>query len=681
MAGIGIGRLGDDDPQALGDYRLLWRLTSGGMGRIYLARSAAGGPLVAVKTLLAEGVVGATDRQRFAREVRLAQRIDSAYTARVLAADPDAPRPWMAIEYIPAPALSDLVRDAGPLPAWAAPSIAAGAVQALLALHAKGVIHRDVKPQNILLPLTGPLLIDFGISHAVDLTRTSLTLGTIPFTSPEQARGEPSSEASDVYALGATLFHLAVGHPPYPEGLGAMALLALVQAGRTDLTGLPRELDPLVRPCLAVAPEHRPRPAQLVGRALETLDRTAALRSGRRWLPVEWTAMIEAYEAHGRALGAAAPPPASEGPTRPLPPPAPTLLAPGERAARRERERKAREARRRREAELRRAAAPRPPGPQGSASRQPGPQQRTPQPSAPQRPGPPQGPAPRSRASQQPGPQRPVPQRPGPQGPVPGWPSARPSAPPSRPRSSGRGGGWVAAVLLVVALLVWQPWESDHSSGSTSGSSLGSSGGSSSGSPRGASDGSYTRGDKSPSARDTPQTDPAPDPTQAAFKAVSPGDCLPVYDTGYGGDSIRWNTDVPPAAVSCFSGNANVRVTRVTSGSCPTGTGEAYWGYRSPSSGETTRLCLTRIYRPFYCMLGRQTGDRISLAPMSLVDCRSTSLPARYNRILHITGVYQAPPGAGSHNCLRTPGDSTPYWAWLVHNGATLVCTTPYQGG
>lgn len=121
MSGIGITRLGDGDPQRLGGYHLLWRLASGGMGRIYLARPAAGGPIVAVKTLLAEGAVSSVDRQRFTREVELAQRIDSAYTARVLEADADAERPWMAIQYVPAPSLADLVRDAGPLAEWGCP--------------------------------------------------------------------------------------------------------------------------------------------------------------------------------------------------------------------------------------------------------------------------------------------------------------------------------------------------------------------------------------------------------------------------------------------------------------------------------------------------------------------------------------------------------------------------------
>lgn len=202
MAGARVQALGADDPAVLGPYRLIGRLASGGMGRIYLARGGerGGRGLVAVKTLLAEGTVSAVDRRRFAREVSLAQRVDSAYTARVRDSDPDAERPWMAIDYIAAPPLSELVRNCGVLPASAVRWIAAGTAEALVTLHGVGIVHRDVKPQNVLLPLEGPRVIDFGISHASDLTLTGLTLGTIAFTSPEQARGEASTAASDVYS-------------------------------------------------------------------------------------------------------------------------------------------------------------------------------------------------------------------------------------------------------------------------------------------------------------------------------------------------------------------------------------------------------------------------------------------------------------------------------------------------
>ncbi|WP_189542873.1 protein kinase domain-containing protein, partial [Streptomyces gelaticus] len=164
MAGARVQALGSDDPATLGPYRLIGRLASGGMGRIYLARGGerGGRGLVAVKTLLAEGNVGETDRRRFAREVSLAQRVDSAYTARVRDSDANAERPWMAIDYIAAPSLAELVRTCGVLPASAVRWIAAGTAEALVTLHGLGIVHRDVKPQNVLLPLEGPRVIDFG---------------------------------------------------------------------------------------------------------------------------------------------------------------------------------------------------------------------------------------------------------------------------------------------------------------------------------------------------------------------------------------------------------------------------------------------------------------------------------------------------------------------------------------
>lgn len=647
MSGIGITRLGDGDPQRLGGYHLLWRLASGGMGRIYLARPAAGGPIVAVKTLLAEGAVSSVDRQRFTREVELAQRIDSAYTARVLEADADAERPWMAIQYVPAPSLADLVRDAGPLAEWGVPSIAAGAVQVLMSLHSKGVVHRDVKPQNILLPLTGPLLIDFGISHAFDRTRTSVTLGTIAFTSPEQARGEPSTEASDVFSLGATLFHLAVGRPPYPEVESPMVLLALVQAGRLDLARLPRELIPLIEPCLAVDPKKRPALSGLLETALETDGRASARRRGRRWLPVEWTAVINAYEAYGRALDMDRTV-TGDGPTRPLPPPAPTLVEPRERAARLERERRAEEARRRRDGEVRRLAE--------AAARERAGRERN-----------------AAGGSQ--------------------------SVPRPRGPRSGTGGWAVAAVVIAIAVLLWQPWTamkgaSDSSDRPYSSAQTTSGGGGATGTrTQGAGtirtsaptptstedDDQRETAQPSPSPTPTPSPTPSPSPTrdrvEEAFKAVRTGSCLTLYDTGYGDGHIKWNVDAPPDAVSCSSDQAHVQVTAVTSGSCPTGTGKSYWSYGS------TNLCLKRVFRVGFCLLGEKSGEKVLLGAMTLVDCRATRIPVKYDYILHVTGVYRAPSNAGPDHCKRVQGDTTKYMAWLVDDNSVLLCTMFYRSG
>ncbi|MGK5543921.1 serine/threonine-protein kinase [Streptomyces sp. URMC 127] len=688
MAGIGIRPLGADDPARLGPYRLLWRLTTGGMGRLYLARSTAGGPLVAVKTLLAEGFVSEVDRRRFGREVELARRIDSEYTARVLDADPRAERPWMAIAYVPAPSLGDLVREAGPLPPAALPWVAAGTVQALIALHGKGVVHRDIKPQNILLPLTGPLVIDFGISHAIDRTSTSLTLGTIDYTSPEQALGRRSTEASDVFSLGATLFHLAVGHPPYPQSDdGPIQRLARVQSNQVALEGLPAGLVPLIRPCLGADPGGRPGLDDLLVGLLDLADRASSANR----LPTRWTALITAYEAHGRALssdpgGTTA---MTDEHTRPLPPEPPTLLDTAERAARQERERQAREARERRERELRELAE----AARRARAREAGKQRRERE---------------RRRVSD-----------------ALRAEEARRRAAEERDRNRdqdqdrNRGrkktsgsGVWAVVALIVVACAIWQPWKSSgEASGRKDDASrrtfqspfLSSSGGS-------ASSGSTTGSGRSPvgpsgrtdsggepdagsdsdgagsTARDPgpktsfPARDSAPDPREAAFRAVSAGDCLPLYDTGRGRDTVAWSSEVPPKPVSCSSRWAGlVRVTSTTSSTCPSGAGKASWTYTSSGSGRTTKLCFTRIYLKDYCLLGQQSGDRIRLGPMTAVDCRAQQVPAAYNQVMHISGVYRAPAGAGAGNCRQGAYDRRQYWAWLVNDGEVLLCTTVFR--
>ncbi|MBO8191388.1 protein kinase [Streptomyces oryzae] len=282
----------------LGPYRLLAQLATGGMGVVYLGRDPASGRIVAVKTLMAPGGVSTEARRRFGREVRLARRVRSTHTARVLDADTEAELPWMAMEYIPAPSLEALVVQQGPLEAedavrWIAPGI----LRALAELHSKGIVHRDVKPLNILLTADRPKVIDFGISHASDLTSTRLTLGTIAFTSPEQADGQPSSAASDIYAFGVTLYYLACGRLPYPETQEPLQQLNYVRRGATSLSGLPEGLTGLIGDCLAVRPEDRPTAEQLIRRFVG---------GGARVLPSGWTSLINQYAEEGSRLQRAA---------------------------------------------------------------------------------------------------------------------------------------------------------------------------------------------------------------------------------------------------------------------------------------------------------------------------------------------------------------------------------------
>lgn len=305
--GVSLRPLHRTDPASLGPYRLLGRLASGGMGRVYLAaRPGAGGPgaggLSAVKTLLVEGEVTEADRARFAREVTLSQRVAGPHTAQVLDADPYAPRPWLATEYIAAPSLGELVARCGPAHPAAVARIAGDCATALGALHAAGVVHRDLKPQNVLLTPSGVRLIDFGISHATDLTRTKVTLGTIAYIAPEQARGEPATPACDIYALGATLCTLAVGRPPYTETGDPLRLLAMVSRGVTDIDGVPGPLRPIVRACLAPDPADRPRPAALRALAEECATATWSQGPDGSRVPDSWAGLISDYQRQGHEL-------------------------------------------------------------------------------------------------------------------------------------------------------------------------------------------------------------------------------------------------------------------------------------------------------------------------------------------------------------------------------------------
>jgi len=186
-----LAALQPGDPQRIGPYVLLGRLGSGGMGRVYLARSP-GGRMVAVKVIRANLAEDAGFRARFAREVSAARKVGGLFTAAVVDADVDGPVPWLVTAYVPGTSLSDAVERQGPLPEASVLALAAGLAEGLIAIHAAGVIHRDLKPSNVLLAQDGPRIIDFGISSAAGataLTGTGFMIGSPGFMSPEQAEG------------------------------------------------------------------------------------------------------------------------------------------------------------------------------------------------------------------------------------------------------------------------------------------------------------------------------------------------------------------------------------------------------------------------------------------------------------------------------------------------------------
>jgi serine/threonine protein kinase len=163
------------------------------MGQVYLARSP-GSRLVAVKVIRPELAADRDFRSRFAREVSAARRVSGMFTAPVVAADPDGHPPWLATAYVPGPSLADAVAQRGPLPPDVVLTLTAGLAEALLAIHAAGLVHRDLKPSNVLLAEDGPRVIDFGISRAADasaLTQTGMIMGSPGYLAPEQAEGRP----------------------------------------------------------------------------------------------------------------------------------------------------------------------------------------------------------------------------------------------------------------------------------------------------------------------------------------------------------------------------------------------------------------------------------------------------------------------------------------------------------
>jgi outer membrane protein assembly factor BamB len=253
-----------DDPRAAGEFRLRARLGAGGMGRVYLGMSPAG-RAVAVKVVHPELARDNEFLDRFRSEVAAAQSVSGIYTAAVVATGVYEDPPWLATAYVPGPTLQQLIDERGPLPEAALWRLTAGLAEAIAAVHAAGLIHRDLKPNNVLAAEDGPRVIDFGVSRALDgtsLTRTGLTIGTPPFMSPEQARGQLVGPASDVFSLGAVLCFAATGQPPFGDG-NAPAVLYRVVHEQPALDGIPGGLRDMIAACLAKDPAARPTPAQL----------------------------------------------------------------------------------------------------------------------------------------------------------------------------------------------------------------------------------------------------------------------------------------------------------------------------------------------------------------------------------------------------------------------------------
>ncbi|QIK07934.1 serine/threonine protein kinase [Streptomyces sp. ID38640] len=334
----GLRGLTADDPQWIGDYRLLSRLGSGGMGRVYLARSE-GGRTVAVKLVKAELAAEEEFRDRFRAEVAAARRVGGRWTAPVLDADTEAAVPWVATGYIAGPTLSEVVGSYsrsgsyGPLPEDSLRRLAYGLSCALRDIHGVGLVHRDLKPSNVLLTIDGPRVIDFGIARALDAvgeqtqTRAGTVLGSPSFMSPEQVTGQRVAPASDVFCVGSVLAYAATGRQPFGNpASGVHAVMFKIAQEEPDVAAVPDGIRALILDCLAKDPAARPTPEELAERLGPV---PGGGPSAPPWLPAE---LIARLGQHAVLLLDTDTPPGGQPPTvlttktlpSPAPPPPPT---------------------------------------------------------------------------------------------------------------------------------------------------------------------------------------------------------------------------------------------------------------------------------------------------------------------------------------------------------------------
>ncbi|CAO5171045.1 eukaryotic-like serine/threonine-protein kinase [Frankia sp. AiPs1] len=253
------------DPRRIGPFTIQNRIGAGGMGTVYLGFNAEG-RAAAVKVPDARFADDPEFRARFRREVTAARRVHGRAVAAVVDADPDAASPWLATEYVEGTSLADAVLRHGCMEERLLHGFSVGLADALIAIHAVGVVHRDLKPSNILLAWDGPKVIDFGIARATGTpshTRTGILIGTLAWMAPEQLRGERAGPSADVFAWGACVTYAATGRPPFASEESDV-LNRSREEPPPDLAGVPDALVGLVRAALARHPQERPSAADLV---------------------------------------------------------------------------------------------------------------------------------------------------------------------------------------------------------------------------------------------------------------------------------------------------------------------------------------------------------------------------------------------------------------------------------
>jgi hypothetical protein len=280
---------GEELPARIGPYLIRRRIGQGGMGVVYQAVDPRQDRLVAIKVLRSEVAGDHIARARLAREVETMRRVHSRHVAEVIDADTTAELPWVVTEYIPGPTLDSTVTDHGPLRGRALTRFVTGLARAIDAIHAADVIHRDLKPGNVIISNGEPIVIDFGIAHAVDgakLTQTGTFVGTPSYLSPEVIEGTDLGPATDVHAWGSTVAFASTGHAPYGAGSFEVIFFRILN-GEINVDGMPAELKPLVMRAVSRDMSARPTAAELVA------------ATGRLNLDLPWSEDIASYAGSG----------------------------------------------------------------------------------------------------------------------------------------------------------------------------------------------------------------------------------------------------------------------------------------------------------------------------------------------------------------------------------------------
>ncbi|MFN3336499.1 MAG: protein kinase domain-containing protein [Thermomicrobium sp.] len=286
-----------------GRYRLEQPLGTGGMATTYLARDLVLDRPVAVKILRADSS-DAREEARFEREARTAAAVSHPNVVQLYDAGRDGELRYLVMEWVDGGDLARLIREHAPLPVDEAVRLVLDVLNGLAAIHRAGIIHRDVKPANVLLDRHGRAkLTDFGIARRADeptLTGPGNLLGTAPYVAPERIRGQPATAASDLYAVGVLLYELLTGRLPFPgqtpDELLAQHLHTVPISPRRWRRDIPPALEQVVLRALAKEPELRYRSAEAMAAALQ-----AARRGGKMSAQTEGAALTPVHEGRARS--------------------------------------------------------------------------------------------------------------------------------------------------------------------------------------------------------------------------------------------------------------------------------------------------------------------------------------------------------------------------------------------